>query len=83
MGPCRRLVYTESMSNENGDILTPSDLGVPAGHPVTTEVRVDLDDLGGRTRMTMTHVGIPAGSPGAIGWGLAIDKLAARVLQHT
>ena len=36
-----RLVYTESMSNENGDIIAASDLGMPAGHPTTTEVRVD------------------------------------------
>jgi len=75
----KRLVYTESMSNENGDILAPSDMGMPPGHPTTTEVRVDLEDLGGRTKMVMTHVGIPADSPGAIGWAMAIDKLAAYI----
>ena len=31
----------------------------------------------GRTRMVMTHVGVPAGSPGAMGWTMAFDKLAA------
>jgi uncharacterized protein YndB with AHSA1/START domain len=77
----RRLVYTESMSNENGEVLAASDVGMPAGHPMTTEVRVDLEDLGGRTRMTMTHIGIPADSPGAIGWATAIDKLATQVLD--
>jgi uncharacterized protein YndB with AHSA1/START domain len=77
----RRLVYTESMSNENGEVLAASDVGMPAGHPMTTEIRVDLEDLGGRTRMTMTHVGIPADSPGAIGWATAIDKLATQVLD--
>ncbi|MEY2524746.1 MAG: hypothetical protein QOJ66_3311 [Ilumatobacteraceae bacterium] len=75
----KRLVYTESMSNENGDIIAASDMGMPAGHPTTTEVRVELEDLGGRTKMVMTHVGIPAGSPGAIGWAMAIDKLAAHI----
>jgi uncharacterized protein YndB with AHSA1/START domain len=75
----KRLVYTESMSNENGDILAPSDMDMPPGHPTTTEVRVDLEDLGGRTKMVMTHVGIPADSPGAIGWAMAIDKLAAYI----
>jgi hypothetical protein len=25
--------------------------------------------------MVLTHVGIPAGSPGAAGWGMALDKL--------
>jgi uncharacterized protein YndB with AHSA1/START domain len=75
----KRLVYTESMSNENGDIIAPSDMGMPPGHPTTTEVRVELEALGGRTKMVMTHIGIPADSPGAIGWAMAIDKLAAHI----
>jgi len=76
----KRLVYTESMSNANGDVVNPSELGMPAAHPTTTEVRVELEDLGGRTRMVLTHIGIPAGSPGAAGWAMAIDKLAAHVV---
>src|SRR5262249_14299443 len=72
-----RLVYTESMSDENGNVLSPSDMGMPEGHPTTTEVRVELEDVGGRTKMVMTHAGIPADSPGAAGWAMALDKLAA------
>jgi hypothetical protein len=29
--------------------------------------------------MVMTHAGVPAGSPGAAGWEMALDKLAGRV----
>jgi len=72
-----RLIYTESMSDENGDVSAPSDMGMPAGHPMTTEVRVELNDIGGRTKMVLTHVGIPHDSPGAAGWEMALDKLAA------
>jgi uncharacterized protein YndB with AHSA1/START domain len=75
----QRLVYTESMCDQNGTIVAPSDMGMPAGHPTTTEVRVELEDLGGRTKMIMTHVGIPADSPGATGWAMAIDKMAAHI----
>jgi uncharacterized protein YndB with AHSA1/START domain len=75
----KRLVYTESMSDENGNVLDPSEMGMPPGHPTTTEIIVDLDDLGGRTRMTMTHVGVPEDSAGAAGWRMAFDKLAAHV----
>jgi len=78
-----RLVYTESMSDENGNVLSPSDMGMPAGHPTTTEVRVELEDVGGRTNMVMTHAGIPSDSPGAAGWAMALDKLAARVEAHS
>jgi uncharacterized protein YndB with AHSA1/START domain len=77
-----RLVYTDSMSDENGKVLSPSDMGIPEGHPVTTEVRVELADVGGRTRMVMTHSGIPGDSAGAAGWTMALDKLAAHVQEH-
>ena len=75
----QRLVYTESMSDENGNVLSPSDMGMPEGHPTTTEVRVELEDIGGRTKMLMTHAGVPADSPGAAGWTMALDKLTAHV----
>jgi hypothetical protein len=31
--------------------------------------------------MVMTHEGVPANSPGATGWGMALDKLEARVTE--
>jgi uncharacterized protein YndB with AHSA1/START domain len=74
-----RLVYTESMSDENGNVSSPADVGAAAGHPMTTEVRVELEDVGGRTKMVMTHAGVPSGSPGAAGWAMALDKLATHV----
>lgn len=75
----QRLVYTESLSDENGTVLSPSDLGMPPGHPATTEVTVEFEDLGGRTKMVLTHSGIPSDSPGAAGWVMAFSKLAAHV----
>ncbi|MEP6665579.1 MAG: SRPBCC domain-containing protein [Nocardioidaceae bacterium] len=72
----KRLVYTDSLSDEHGNVVSPSEMGMPAGHPTTTEVIVELEDVDGHTRMVMTHVGVPAGSPGAMGWTMAFDKLA-------
>ena len=77
--PCQLLVYTESMADEHGNVLAPADIGMPEGHPTTTEIIVELEDLDGQTKMVLTHVGIPAGSPGAAGWMMALDKLAAHV----
>jgi len=74
--PTTRLVYTESMADENGTIIPPSAMGMPEGHPETTDVVVELEDLSGRTKMIMTHVGVPAGSPGEGGWKMAFDKMA-------
>ncbi len=73
--PPTRLVYTESMSDADGKIVPPSAMGMPDDHPEVTEITVDLEDIGGRTRMVITHAGIPADSPGAIGWNMALDKL--------
>jgi uncharacterized protein YndB with AHSA1/START domain len=73
----RRLVYTDSFSDEHGNVLTPQQAGMPPGHPATTEVRVDLHPANTGTRMILTHIGIPPGSPGAIGWTMALDKLHA------
>lgn len=77
-----RLVYTESVCDENGNLSSPSDMGMPAGHPAITEVRVELEDVDGRTRMVMTHVGVPGDSPGAAGWAMAFHKLSAHVEAH-
>ena len=74
-----RLVYTESMSDENGNVQSPSVMGLPEGHPATTEVRVELQETDDRTKMILTHVGIPGDSPGAMGWNMAFDKLATYV----
>lgn len=71
----KRLVYTESISDEHGNVPASSD----EGHPMTTEVRVEFEDLGGRTKLVLTHVGIPGDSAGASGWAGALDKLAAYV----
>jgi hypothetical protein len=56
--------------------------GMPEGHPTTTEVRVELEDIGGSAKMTMTHGGIPSDSPGAAGWAMAFHKLAAHLEAH-
>ncbi len=78
----QRLVYTDSMSDEHGNVLSPSEMGMPDTHPTTTEVIVELDEIDGHTRMVMTHVGIPAGSPGAMGWTMAFDKLGIYLETH-
>ncbi|MEO0496094.1 MAG: SRPBCC domain-containing protein [Pseudomonadota bacterium] len=70
-----RLVYTESMCDADGQIISPQSMGMPAGHPDITEVVVDLSEADGKTRMVMTHIGVEAGTAGDGGWNQAIDKL--------
>ncbi|MDA9207254.1 SRPBCC domain-containing protein [Octadecabacter sp.] len=74
-----RLVYTESMCDENGVIIPPEQMGMPAGHPDITEVIVDLREENGKTHMTMVHAGVPTGTAGEGGWLQAIDKLGEQL----
>src|SRR5262245_871095 len=46
----KRLVYTESMSDEEGNVVSPLDMGMPQGYPTTTLVTVELEDVAGRTK---------------------------------
>jgi len=72
-----RLVYTESMADEHGNVMSPQDMGMPEGHPEVTKIVVELREQDGKTHMKMTHIGVPGDSQGAGGWQQAIDKMAA------
>jgi uncharacterized protein YndB with AHSA1/START domain len=72
----QRLVYTESPADEHGNVVSPSAMGMPEGYPATTEVIVQLEDLGGRTKMIMTHAGVSADSGAGGGWEQAFAKMA-------
>ena len=54
-------------------------MGMPEGDPATTEVTVLLEDVGGSTKMVMTHAGVPADSGANAGWEQAFDKLADHI----
>jgi uncharacterized protein YndB with AHSA1/START domain len=79
----RQLAYTEAMSDENGNAQSPASRGMPEGHPAITQVKVELDEADGNTRMRLTHEGIPADSPGATAWTVALDKLATYLHQQS
>lgn len=65
----RLLAYTETMTDEDGSPQSPE-----------TTVRVEFEEApGDRTVVRVTHIGIPADSPGSAGWTMALDKLAALV----
>jgi uncharacterized protein YndB with AHSA1/START domain len=74
-----RLVYTDSPADENGNVVSPSAMGMPDGYPSMTEVTVFLEDLGGRTKMVMTHAGVPVDSGAGGGWEQAFDKLTKHI----
>ncbi len=79
--PKTRLVYTEQVADADGNPMTAEQMGMPAGAHMETSIVVELEDLGDRTKMTLTHIGVPADSPGGQGWAMTIDKMEARVAE--
>jgi uncharacterized protein YndB with AHSA1/START domain len=67
--PHRLLAFTEAMTDDAGNEQSP-----------VTMVRVELEQLDDTTtHLRLTHHGIAADSPGAMGWQMALDKLEARL----
>ena len=72
--PHKRLVYTDSPSDENGNVVSHG------SHSTMTEVTVILEDLGGRTKMVMMHAGLPENRQGANeGWKQSFAKMADHI----
>ncbi len=76
-----RRVYTDSMADENGNVLSPSTDRINEGdYPTITVVTVQLEALEGRTKMVMTHAGVPADEGGASeGWEQTFAKMADHI----
>jgi uncharacterized protein YndB with AHSA1/START domain len=74
-----RLVYTDSFADEHGNVVPGSYYGMESTLPVEMEVELTLEDLDGKTRMTLEHYGIPEGEMAEqtkAGWNESFDKLA-------
>ncbi len=81
INPLERIICTDSFADEKGNVVPASHYGMPGDNwPLELTVKIEFEDLGGKTKMTLTHTGIPAGQmkemTGA-GWNESLDKLAA------
>jgi uncharacterized protein YndB with AHSA1/START domain len=73
-----RFVVTDSFADEHGNIVPASYYGMTSDLPLELEVEVTLEDLGGRTKMTLEHCGLPEGEILDLtrqGWNESFDKL--------
>jgi len=77
--PMERIVTTDSFADPDGNVVPATHYGMPDDIPLEMLITVTFEDLGGRTKMTLRHEGLPAGemSAGAnVGWNESFDKLA-------
>ncbi|SDX67243.1 SRPBCC domain-containing protein [Flavobacterium degerlachei] len=75
--PMMRIVYTDSFSDEKGNILPATHYGIE-GLPLELLVTVTFEESEGGTKMSLSHVGIPAGEMQdriKMGWNESFDKL--------
>ena len=75
-----RIIYTDSFSDRDGNVVPATEYGLGEDFPLVTLVTVVLEETASGTRMTMTHSGIPEGQTAddtAVGWAESFEKLAA------
>lgn len=76
--PMERLVFTDCFADDQGNVVPATHYGFSPDFPLEMLVRVTFEDIGGKTKMTLEHIGIPAGpeSEGTQqGWNESFDKL--------
>jgi uncharacterized protein YndB with AHSA1/START domain len=74
----KRIVYTDNFADAKGNIVPPSYYDMPGDRPIDMAVQVNLDDMGGKTRLTLEHCGFPDGEmmeQAKEGWNQSLDKL--------
>lgn len=80
--PMERLVYSDSMTDAEGNVMPPTAMGMPEGSPESMDVTVTFSHDEGKTTVTVSHVGYGEGADHAgKGWEMAFDKLAAELAK--
>ena len=78
--PPKRMVWTDSFADENGNVVPATHYGMTGDFPLEMLVTVELEDIGGgRTKLSVRHEGLPVSDrEGAgIGWSESLEKMAA------
>lgn len=78
--PFEEIIVTDSFADEQGNVVPASHYGMDGDYPLELLMTIKFEDLGGKTRMTLTHSGLPAGEMLAqtgASWNESFDKLDA------
>ncbi len=75
--PQKKLVLTDSFSDEKGNVISASDLNMPGKWPQELLVTVTFEQTGGKSKMALEHVGVPPEmyDECILGWEQSLDKL--------
>ncbi|HLD93422.1 MAG TPA: SRPBCC domain-containing protein [Anaerolineales bacterium] len=75
--PPKELVFTDNFADADGNVVPGGHYGFEEEFP-EGRITVRFEDMGGKTKITLTHENMPATqSDGAtVGWSQSLDKLA-------
>ena len=77
--PMKRIVTTDSFSDADGTIVSPTKYGMPLDFPKELTVILSFEETPDeKTKMTLQHVGMPEGKireQTSHGWNQSFDKL--------
>ena len=76
-----RIVASDSFADADGNVVPASHYGMSGDFPLEMLATVTFEDLGGKTKITINQVGMPAGMQemAGAGWNQSLDKLAAHL----
>ena len=80
--PMERIVFTDSFADEKGNVVPATHYGMNSDFPLEMLVVVTFEDLEGKTKMTLEHLGVPGGPEFEgmqQGWSESFDKLSQSV----
>lgn len=75
--PLKRIVYTDSFADSNGDVVPASHYNMPGEWPTELKVTVVLESADGKTNLILRQEGIPEEMHDdcVTGWQQSFDKL--------
>lgn len=79
--PDKKIVCTDSFSDDKGNVIPASDLNMPGDWPLELLVTVTLEETGNKTKMILEQVGIPPEiyDECILGWEQSFDKLEENI----
>ncbi len=83
--PIEKIVCTDSFADSEGNVVPASYYGMTGEFPLEMQVIFSFEDLGGKTKMTLHHVGMPEymSSDANHGWYESFDKLAESLAANS
>lgn len=79
--PGKKLVITDSFSDEKGNIISGSEYGLPGDWPLELLITFELEEADGATKLILTHEGLPPEMHDECvqGWNESFDKLEENI----